>query len=235
MKTWIQHLLIAWGGTLGTPTQDVWTCTLKAIVHPAGLQTVDAFTLTDQQEWLTGAKSAFSAWMSSSNTAGGLPRGTCAALTWIKANMIGTDGKYMYSTTSQLDVTPAVTGGIQSANPRVSAVVTLETAIGRGRGSRGRYYPPAVGFQPDSVNSVFLSTSKVTGQLGIEKTFLNALKAVTVTSGRYIELANVSPGDSVKGTDPLWAGILKISMDNVADTQRRRTNAVLGTRQELSL
>lgn len=67
-----------------------------------------------------------------------------AAVTMIKANQIGPNGRYVDQTeTVYADVPPIQGGGFVHHPPQIALAVTLDTDARRGLASKGRFYLPA--------------------------------------------------------------------------------------------
>jgi hypothetical protein len=68
---------------------------------------------------------------------------TRAAMVSAKLNRIDTDGRYMDAVAVETVLGTPIVGAVASNQPaQVSAAITLQTAIARGRGSKGRFYLP---------------------------------------------------------------------------------------------
>lgn len=223
-KVWTPHLLIAWGGTLGTPSQDVWTNTLKGLpVDAEGVQV--PFTEDEQNEWLALAEPVISEWVSQ-NTPAATHTNT-VNLEWIKANMIASTGKYMYANTSVLDVSPVVHGAASTPHDwRQSLVVTLRTDKARGRAHAGRFYPPVTPYEPENSSTPYIASTVATNFLNIAANFTGSLNGLTTASGKSALISIFSPGETAIGLEPAYNGVTGWEVDRVLDTQRRRTNRV---------
>jgi hypothetical protein len=74
---------------------------------------------------------------------GGISSNT-VALTTLKLNEIGTDGRYVGDETVLYDFDPPIVGSAATIYPpQVALAVSLRTAITRGRAHAGRFYMPA--------------------------------------------------------------------------------------------
>jgi hypothetical protein len=225
-KVWDPHLLIAWGGTLGTPPLDVWTNTLKAIPYEPDGVTRSVLTVDEQDELLTLLEPIFSEFMNPATDTKLI--GAAAKMTWIKANMIASTGKYMYPTTSVYDFDPAIPGDAASASDwRISLVPTLLTGKARGKAHSGRFYPPAVVPSMEGAGSPYVTTAQAQALANQAYALAVAgIGGVTLTSGKTLVTVITSPGETAVGVEPVSNMVLAVEVDRVPDTQRRRTNRV---------
>lgn len=230
-KVWTPHLLIAWGGSLGSPALDTWTNTLKGYTADAEGVLVP-FTEAEQDEWLALAAPVVSDWVSEADPT--YTHASTVKLEWLKANMIASTGKYMYPNTSRHDYSPVVTGLSPDVTDwRQSLVVTLRTDKARGRAHAGRFYPPVTPFRPESINSPYVSVTNATNFLNAAANFTATLNGLTLASGKSALISIFSPGETSIGLEPAFNGVTGWEVDRVLDTQRRRTNRV--PRQSVSL
>lgn len=136
----------------------------------------------------------------------------------IKLAPIGTDGKYPAGLDSTVAaIGAAITGTTSSAAlpPQTSLVISLTTALPRGRGHIGRIYLPAF---RSSIPLTFgkLGSAELNGMLTATKTMINALAA---TAGIDTPIVASPLGAPIQDVTGLRAGA-------VLDTQRRRRNAM---------
>lgn len=83
-----------------------------------------------------------------------------AALTTLKLNLIGTDGRYVNPETVLYDYPVPVQGAVGGGPPpQIAMAVSLGTAAQRGRASRGRFYAPLPAAQV-SVGAIISDTSQ---------------------------------------------------------------------------
>lgn len=222
-KTWTPHLLIAWGGVLGDPAADIWTNTLKCLVTDGGGASV--LTEAEQQEWLGLAAPFFQAWVAYS-TSTCKTHGVSVKLQFLKANMIGDDGKYIYSNTAIHDYVPVVTGQGAETNWRQSLVVTLRTTKQRGRAHVGRFYPPSTPISGYVANTPYAATAYAQEYANQAAKLIGNIDGITLTSGKTTSVCVFSPGLSDVGLEPAFTAVSGFEVDLVPDTQRRRTNRV---------
>lgn len=144
-------------------------------------------------------------------------------LEWIKLSLIGIDGKLIGDAKIYDLATPAVGPGPSSMAPQNSIVVTLDTIARRGLASKGRFFLPA-GYADVATTTARLSPASVTALVTRMQTYLNAVNAVTSTSGErtYVSVAS-----------GIGAGVIRVAtglrVGNLVDTQRRRRNRLTET------
>lgn len=223
-KTWTPHLLIAWGGTLGTPPLDSWTNTLKALTTDTnGVQV--PFTEAEQDEWLDLAAPVIQAWVQQTDPI--MTHSKSANLEFLKANMIDATGKYMYANTSVHDYPAGTAGlGVGIADWRQSLVVTLRTDKSRGRAHAGRFYPPVTPLEPETNLVPYVAAASATAFVQAAANMIGSLNGLTLASGKAAGVCVFSPGESDVGLEPAFNGVTGFECDRVLDTQRRRTNRV---------
>lgn len=229
-KVWNPHLLIAWGGTMGSPGLDVWTNTLKAIVQESDGVTLTSLTEEEQGLWLDDAQAVISTFFTSGTTY--KVYGSAVYLNWAKANMIGADGKYVYPVTTVHDYsTPPNNTGAGSPDWRQSIAITLRTGLQRGPARVGRFYPAQTPGGCESAGSPYIATANATAIKTAAQTLVNSLNTITVTdsplpSGKIVTISCVSAGETAVGVEPSFNYVTSVEVDRVFDTQRRRTNRV---------
>lgn len=147
-----------------------------------------------------------------------------AKLTGIKLNRIGPDGKYADSTTMEHTYATPIAGGGTTANipAQLATVVTLRTAIERGKASKGRMYLPVLqGFQTVGSDGRATVADALQAANGV-KLFIDQLNLEYAsptgggTPGHVAVMSNVGSGaaQDVTGT----------SCGRVTDTMRSRRN-----------
>lgn len=117
---------IAFGGTLAQT--ETWSC---------GFHFLNASTAVDQPEVL---ESAIEQWMARAESI----FSSYASLNWIKLNEIDPlTGDYVDTANSNTHfVTTVISGGTQGGAPDITVANSTVTALARGYGSKGRWYPP---------------------------------------------------------------------------------------------
>lgn len=121
-------------GVLFGETGDTWAMTFHMQdLGGSGAPPNAGAIMERAQEWFKDPKARISEW---------------AALQLVKANRIGTDGKYLDQNTNQALTSygaPGCTGAATGAAfPQLTVAVSLLTSTNRGLASRGRFYPPMV-------------------------------------------------------------------------------------------
>nr|CRY96044.1 hypothetical protein [uncultured prokaryote] len=225
------HALLELSGRLlgtGGPN-EIWTCGLRVVgfndkgAVPEDL--IEGFldTATNQgpnpvatyqliQQWFTTITNGMS---------------SRATLETVKLNNIGPDGLYSNKTTTHLRDLAGINGGRAQVGPAFTSVAyTWETGIGRGPAHRGRIYPPNFTYQ----------------FVGSEIAIADANEAAAAASDLLHTVSDWAPDDG--GTDglvPIVASdigaafhyITGATCDTVVDVQRRRKNAIKGTRSSI--
>lgn len=136
----------------------------------------------------------------------------------IKLANIGLDGKYPPGQDSAIAVIGAAIAGTTSSAalpPQTSFVVSLTTALPRGRGHIGRVYLPAMRSSLPLTNGQ-LGTAEVDGFLGFFRTLVLALQGTSGLGGLGVYSPLGAPTQTVTG----FRG------GRVLDTQRRRRNDI---------
>lgn len=122
-------------------------------------------------------------------------------------------GKYPdgVNATEKLTSSPVIMGGSSQANyPQISLSVTLTTERSRGRGSKGRFYPPTPGYYPDNTGHIIPGDADGCATRAV--TFLEAVNDVGL--GTVSVMSALGAGSSLPVTG--------IRVGRVFDTQRRR-------------
>jgi hypothetical protein len=255
--TVLPHVKIAWGGSIGTPSAEVWTNSIAWVPKGNDMSGVTSQGLTGLQAQMGGLSTAIQNWFqdpiwgNDPDTAKGA--GICpdAKLEWVKCNAIGADGKYLFASNTFFYPAPIPGGGTQggtntpSYQPpwQMTTAITLRTTVARGRGSKGRIYPPLAGGPPDpgvpyqNLKIVTQMTNGFTGLLD------NINAGMYVGSGNSAQgydqsgIANDHYGNCVivstmphtgphAGAAPLLTPILSVEVDRVADVQTRRVDRI---------
>lgn len=203
--TYQPHYLLTWGGQL--LEAEEWSNSLRIIPGPDVAPTVG-----EAQAALDELVPVISAYVESASYS------SAAVLNWIKLNPIGPDGRYIYPVTVEWqapDNTINGTAGVYA--PQLAVVVSLRTAIGRGRASRGRYFLP---LQPNLGTNGRMTGVQTQTLADDAASFLEQINGVLATEaqgavvGVLSELGNPGPASAV----------LRTLVGDVLDTQRRRRN-----------
>lgn len=204
---------LVFGGTM--PGLDEWSCSMilaGEVANPSLVATAVDY------------KPAFTAWWgrASSSIAPG------ATLEYVKFNQINkSDGKYTSSGTSDTALyAPALIGNPTSFKlpNQCTQAVTLHSELSRGRGSKGRFYPPTTTF--DGTSQTLGTDGRVgavwsKGEADSAATLLNAINAIAVNLS-VVVWSQI--GQAAHGVE-------KVSVGRVVDTQRRRRSSLDEDRQ----
>jgi hypothetical protein len=206
-----QHVLVAWGGK--APGGEIWNNTLR--MYPTalagGYPTHEVIA-----GWLAGGfKDALATFWGVTDNFTGI--GT--TLEWMKANNVGTDGKYTDDTTNLYTwATPL--GALNTTPPNQNTlVVSLTTGIARGRAHIGRFYLPSVVFGLDATTGQISSANATTianGAAAFISAMNNATDLLTVDQMRVSVVSNLGAGTHHEVTG--------VRVGRIVDTQRRRRN-----------
>jgi hypothetical protein len=217
--TYRPHLLLSFGGQFfGT---EQWTNNLRMILgDPATTLISESAMDTWAVENIEDVAADLAAWVGRTDSR----ISAAARLDWVKLNVIDEDGRYWSDTeTNRYDFPSGeqVSGATTETFPQVSVVLSLLTDAARGRGSRGRIYPPtgAMAMDPDTGR---ISSANVTAMANSALTLLNDLAnepGVDLQSPRVVVASEL-------GTPGPMRNVTSVAVGNVADTQRRRRNAL---------
>lgn len=151
--------------------------------------------------------------------------GTDCWLTELNAAEVGTDGKYTGdgSQATTVKMLTATSGLGAAALPWSSACVyTLATAKQRGRGSKGRFYYPALGVGVGSGQGTW-STAVVGGRATAAKTLIDAINTAAnpeLGSGARVQvMSRIGSGVS--------SPVTHVKVGRVPDRQERREGELL--------
>lgn len=205
------HILLRFNGHFGT-SLDKWSCGIR-------LGQADLPVPRDDGKLQTLVNAADAAARVFHTAAGTLASTSCFFDQVAGAN-IGPNGKYfpaesqtVYST---LTSTPGTGTAILPWNSAV--VVSLRTAVPRGRGSNGRVYWPALSASVQS-GTGRMSSGTVSGRLNAFKTFVDSLNTAAnsyMAGTRVIVASNVGLG--------LNAVVTSLRADDRVDSIERREN-----------
>lgn len=219
--SYVPHVKLQYGGTLGDPPLEVWSNSLRW--HCQG------FVPTEPQ--LQAACDALvgplSAWMQTTDS-----RVTSVAkLTYVKLNWVLENGKQREQNTVQADVVPAVGGGSGSNIPPwyQTQAITFRTRLKRGRGHSGRVFPPATSFVPEG-SSPYSTQATALAMATAYRDLIVGLRTAmgTAFGGASVpDLAVFSVGSTTAPVvAPLWTPVIATVVDRVPDVQHRRTKQV---------
>lgn len=209
-----EHVLIRFNGHFGTSSSvvDRWSSGIRfglpgsaPAFDPAKLQTFVNACQTAANTFHSGTQS----WT-----------GTNAFLDYVSGAQIGVLGKY--SPATQLTVVSPVNTTAGNGSPVLpwnsAMVISLRTAIPRGRGSNGRVYWPAIAAAV-SATTGRLGSAPTQARLNLFKAFLDSCNdaANTYSAGmKAIVASNVGGG--------LYATVTSVRSDDRIDSIERREN-----------
>jgi hypothetical protein len=148
--------------------------------------------------------------------------GTRCFLTELQAAYIGSDGKYLGGNTQPTTVRPygtPVPGIVQTLIPwDVACAYSLRSTIGRGRGSKGRFFYPSQ--EPIGISDGVWSSATTTGRATAAKALIegiNSAAASTWGTGTRVQVMS-GFGDT--------APVVEVRVGRAPDSQRRRTKSL---------
>jgi hypothetical protein len=172
---------------------------------------VDRVTLPTAAE-MNALVTAFSTFHQST----GASVGAVARLLSVKAAPIGVDGRYPVGADAVESVlaTPVVGPSFTESLPQAALAVSLRTALSRGRGSKGRFYPPAYtqGAGAGGQITAIKAEDMRTAALALLGAIQDALLAPVVVGSKL-------------GVGSLRE-VTEIRVGRVIDTQRRRRSSI---------
>lgn len=200
------HIYVQWGGKL--PGDEQWSCGLRMRNKGTGV-------LANDVAVLNGVATAIQAF----HSAAGPGISQAATLTHVKANLIGTDGHYVDSTTLEKTVSDLPGGGpaLPYYPNQVAMAVSLLTGFSRGPAHRGRFYLPLVSYP--MLSGGVIATDKQDNIKAAATTLLTALNAVSAN----LEVAVFSRKLGAPGNRRVTA----MAVGAVYDTQRRRRRSLV--------
>lgn len=204
---------LAFGGAM--PGGDEWSCSL-ILAGEVPTPTMEAAAVD--------YKVPVSAWFSRSDTSINMG----CSLEYVKFNQINkSDGKYTDTTGSDTAIiSPAIlpTSGSDKVPNQLTQAITIHSEISRGRGSKGRFYPPTTCF------------SGTTSGIGTDGRMSASWTKMMADSAA--ELINDINALAVNLSVVVWSqvgqaahGVETVSCGRVVDTQRRRRSSLIEDRQ----
>lgn len=209
------HVLLRFNGHFGDVASqtDKWSCGIR-LGHQAGVDPV--YDEAKMQQLVNAAKTAAEAFHGLTNVA----TGTQTFLDSVSGAQIGVLGKYMPTDQQTIwsNLTPKAGVGTPNFPWNVAQVISLRTAVPRGRGSNGRVYWPI------TAGSVVSTTGRLAGlntgaRVNGFKVFLDALNTAGnaySTGMKVIVASNVGGGS--------YNYVTHIRADDRADSIERREN-----------
>lgn len=210
------HVLVAFGGSWGFSTSEIWECTLRGGLVTGGPDPTDF----DGDAYLGSVQGGLATWFG--DTANHMS--SLARLKWIKANAVGADGKYINPVTHVFDYSTAVSGSAVPGNLPgfCSLAYTWETGRARGTAHRGRMYTPNA-FPLDTEFTVSPANGALNAQAGV------ALLEILDNSGSGISTQELTFGIYSR-IDASHHDITGCSSDDTWDVQRRRKDRIPSVR-----
>lgn len=258
--TVLPHVKIAWGGSLGDPAAEVWTNAIAWVPKGNDMSSVISQGLVGEQAQMDGLSTAIANWFQTpinfqgqDGTAKGAGIAPAAKLEWVKLNAVGVDGKYLFASNTFYYPTKIAGGGAHYTNSiaysppwQMTTAITLRTTVARGRGSKGRIYPPLAGGGPETdaepyqpLFAIQQMTNSFTGLLDNMNAGLYVggqgmgTKQGYDTSGlletNYGNCVIVSTSPRTgphAGAPALLTPILSVEVDRTADVQTRRVDRI---------
>lgn len=215
-----RHIRIEFGGSLTARAVDdeIWSCSLRAFPGatggPANLS--DGGASLDLQAWCAAVAPQLSAWFG--KTSAPIVAASTAKISYVKANVIGPDGKYLSSSVTNVQTFTPVAGGGGGIAPSFTTVASsFGSDRARGAASRGRIFLPNYIYSPTGAAITNAQQSTIlSGTLAL----IALVKAQTAgLNGGVMTPALVSD------VDALWSYIRTVRVGNLYDVQRRRKNA----------
>lgn len=212
-----RHFLIVIGGIqrAGTVDQDVWQFGMRLPVTgflnvpDADYTTILNDAYTDANTWWSAVRAQFH---------------PSVAFTHVKANLVGTDGRYInQEKTYRKDAAAPINGLASGATlpADVAVAVTLNTAAARGHASKGRVYLPAPSATTLADGRLSQTASDALG---------NATAALVKNLGNVPGLDETAVGGygDISVMSRIGAGTTRtvtgIRIGDLYDTQQRRSN-----------
>ena len=210
-----EHILLRFNGHFGGSSSsllDRWSCGVR-MGFPNIAPVYDAGKL---QTLVNAAQTAATTFHSTSS----IYAGTTAYLDYVSGAQIGVSGRYTPS--SQLTVlspnTPTAGLGSPVLPWNSASVISLRTAIPRGRGSNGRIYWPALALPLTATTGRATSVAMGT-RVNAAKTFIEALNSAAnaYSTGMRVVVASAVGGG-------LITAVTAIRADDRVDSIERREN-----------
>lgn len=196
-----------------------------AFPHTHLLLTVEGDAWTSLETWqfglhfdiptvptaLTAIDTAINAWFTSANI--GVNKNV--RYLGFKLALIAPDGHYPpgHAPTVFTRTVPAIGVGVDSQIPQASLVISLRTALPRGRGHAGRIYPPPQVHPVGADGRV--AASSLNTSLTTWKSFFDSL--ITAVGGRLVVASSLAS---------TFQPVTTIRAGRVYDTQRRRRSSL---------
>lgn len=225
--SWLPHLQLSWGGTLGNAGQEIWTNGVRFHVpdyvgngpDTAGLQAI-----------MVAVDAQVKAWVLDVGSLSGI--GSDVKYEWVKANWVLASGLQRDTNTNRADAVGGPYSGHSGLVPWYQTyAITLQTGFKRGRAHTGRIFPPIVAYAPE-LGTGLVSAAAANDMTTAAKNMFNGIQAgvrAEWVAGVTGHLAVLSPGNSAIGTGAVAAQIQAVVVDRIPDVQHRRTNRLVRT------
>jgi len=151
-------------------------------------------------------------------------------LDYLKMNAIDSAGHYANPVTSIFNYGASFGVGANTTGRiywRTSVVINGRTATAKGRTANSKTFLPPLdcfSISSNTVNSPYLPTATITSLLASWKTLMTAVNSYAPGTGDRLYPANISPGDTVKGTTPIYAAVTGFRASPLPATIRTRSN-----------
>lgn len=214
------HILVQWGGALGTNSGEIWTNTMRFVTDGTDVNDLQGLAeawdteLTNALTTLVAANSGYA---------------SHAHLDWVKANAVDATGHQLAGNTNAYYAPTdfvSAKGIAPSGAYQLALVVSFTTDVSRGWANSGRVYVPSgaqVGTNIDSPTGL-LTDAYVASVAAAWQTFLNDLNDNPGPDFADLRAAVVSPR---AGDGSAFHNITGVRVGKVMDTQRRRRNRLV--------
>lgn len=233
MATWLRHIKLQFGGTLGTPAVEEWSNTLRFKMNPAPFDTdptaqSQIMTGPELEDALEAIEPILAGWFRS----GAVRINQVAQLRWAKLNMINEAGKQWDQNTHLREWAPVVGGStFQSVPWYQTQALTMRTEKQRGRAHSGRIFPPCVDANPQGLTP-YVDPTVAQGMAaqfaGLLSNISQALADTALAPNVDVRPVIASPATS-SGPNPgpaLLQAVVGVVVDRIPDVQHRRTNRI---------
>jgi len=216
MPSYHPHTVVTFGGVLNTTAVDheIWQCGVR-VMKPGN----PGAPLDDHDAYLTSIAAPLALWFGDGVS---MPFPGSAALMWIKANPLNSDGKYSDTVTHLHDYPAPVVGGQSSATNVVPDILCVALSWQTRKAIRhhqyathGRIYPPSYG-QVAAPGSMRLSAGNAADWATRGAGLLTVLKGTTVPAIPVIASGHGGEYEHITGC----------RVGDVYDVQRRRKSAL---------
>lgn len=231
MATYLQHVKLQFGGTLGNPAVEEWSNTVRFAYRGAGgdpEQESDVVTAGELEDAMVAMEEPLAAWFNGPDSFISYQ----AFLTYMKLNMINDQGHQFDANTHRRELLYAGSVG-GTCHYYETFALTMRTDVKRGRGNAGRIFPPMVVCPPEG-STPYISAAHADRMARAWAICLNDMSdALGDVISLALEDSQVRPviAAPASSTGPNPGGALLrevrgVVVDRVADVQHRRTNRI---------